>query len=126
MVYNKYMNEIMQNNKNISGNITTINQLYPEIYNNIHPLIVEKIKSLNLNSNINLEHITKEEIEKISNDIYFKADSQNSNKNFRTRKYIPQIRNIALRDLIWIILVQEMLKLNSASLQTNNTNYNIY
>ena len=115
MVYNKYMRDVIGNTGRIVNNTVRIEKFYPEIYNNIYPLLTEKIKKLNTNN------ITKGEIEKIANDIYFKIDNQGMNKSFGSKKYTPQIRNIALRDLIWIILVQELFKSNQISL--NNMEY---
>lgn len=127
MVYNKYMKEIIGNSGRIINNTVRIENFYPEIYNNILILVKEKIK----NSNLKLNNISKKELEKIANEIYFKIDNPNANRSFNIRKYTPQIRNIALRDLIWIVLVQEIVKPKNldffeSTKKIYNSNSNIY
>ena len=117
MVYNKYMKEMMKDSEEIINSTFKIENFYPEVYNNIYPMVMDEIRNININ-----ESITKEMIEKIANDIYFRIDTQNTNKSFNPRKYTTQIRNIALRDLIWIICVLEIFKSNDPIFNNNITN----
>ena len=78
-----------------------IEQCYPEIYKIIYPMVK---KACNDNFNLN----TEEEIDKITNEIYYGIEDNNQMNNTRNTE-TRRITNNNLRDLIKILIIRELL-----------------
>ena len=69
--YQEYRNPTFNTNINISGNNVELENSYPEIYKIVYPMVAKKCE------NMRGENITKDEIENMTDEIYYALESRN-------------------------------------------------
>lgn len=128
--YQEYRNPTFNTNINISGNNVELENSYPEIYRIVYPMVSKKC------DNMRGGNITKDDIENMTDEIYYALESRNetqvninlknevnstrttSGSKIENRK--PEVKvaetteenrqlNGGLRDLIQILLIRELL-----------------
>ena len=97
---------------------------YPELYYRIYPKIISRVDE-HLNGNYSVEEITKEQIDKMVDDIYIKTVQEypEIHEDSYERRYRGRIRGAQnifygrsrlTRDLITILLISELLRRNQS------------
>ena len=103
---NTYENEDYYNNEdylkrsNCDLDEETIENMYPDIYKKINPIIKKEC------DNLNNEKITKEKIDSIVDKIYFNIEPNKEVENRQLRR--PN--NPLLRDLIYILILERLFR----------------
>lgn len=69
--YQEYRNPTFNTNINISGNNVELENSYPEIYKIVYPMVTKKC------DNIRGNNITKDDIENMTDEIYYALESRN-------------------------------------------------
>lgn len=69
--YQEYRNPTFNTNINISGNNVELENSYPEIYKIVYPMVAKKCE------NMRGGNITKDEIENMTDEIYYALESRN-------------------------------------------------
>lgn len=72
--YQEYRNPTFNTNINISGNNVEIENSYPEIYKIVYPMVSKKC------DNMRDVNITRDDIENMTNEIYYALESQNETR----------------------------------------------
>lgn len=72
--YQEYRNPTFNTNINISGNNVEIENSYPEIYKIVYPMVSKKC------DNMRGVNITRDDIENMTNEIYYALESQNETR----------------------------------------------
>lgn len=139
--YEEYMKEILGYNVNqmqdkcciIEQNSNIINtynneieEIYPEIYKIIYPMICKAC--MNINTNVSIEIVNK-----ITEEIYVNFENTESTQDIsNVRRYNNQrikqennnqYRNSLLRDLIKILVIRELFSPGKRNINLNNIYY---
>ncbi|MBU5426370.1 hypothetical protein KQI41_08070 [Tissierella pigra] len=97
---------------------------YPELYYRIYPKVISRVDE-HLSGNYSMEEITKEQMEKMVDDIYIKMVEEcpeihedpyerRHRGRYRGMQNIFYGRSRIVRDLITILLISELLRRNQS------------